>query len=347
MKIPKQIILYILLLLICSLEAKQKSSKRSEYHFFPKEECALNELESKAKQLKKEYFYKAEVILDKISRRTKKDPEILALKRKTADKFYKIADRYNPPYDKYRAGRTIEGLYINATEVVIKDQAFILASCPKTKAEVRDYFEAAFKEKAAVFVSLLQSFEAKSYANNFWKNKLLKKIELRSGIKIAQVSSKVIFERKKSRKKYKPQIIESTLTYDDQTCTHLHYEGWKDKTPAPCEKLLGALLDKICELSPDPTVPVSINCRGGVGRTGVLAVSLYLRREIDAELAKGTALEDITVNIPEAIYAFRKIRNSIVSTPAQMTQIYSITANYYESLKALQSRDHPILKVFY
>jgi protein tyrosine phosphatase len=320
----------LILFCICTMQAEAIEPKKSRYESFSKEKCYLNELQSKARSLKRYHFENAEAILEKINSRVSRDPDILRLKIKSSLKYKKIAAKYHPPYDKYRAGRHIKGLYINATEVNTKYQNFILAACPRTYGQVRDYLEAAFDEDVAVIVSVLQSFEAKQHRNNFWQNKVLKNIKLRDGTKVKQTANEIL--HKKSSGRRSPKIIESSINYGDQACTHLHYDGWKDKGPAPCTELLGLLLDRICELSPDPEVPVGINCRGGVGRTGVLAVSLYLRRKVDAELARGVDLEDISVNIPETIYAFRKIRKSIISTPAQLTQLYTILHEYYTQL---------------
>ncbi len=305
----------------------------AKYDSFPNDTCYLHELKSEAARLEKNNFKNAESILRTIKSRVLKDPKIITLKMKSALKYRKVASRYHAPFDNFRAGRQIKGLYINATEARTKRQNFILAECPKTKALARDYFEAALAKKTKVFVSVLQATEAKNHCNNFWKEKVLKKIPLRDGSKIKYIKSAVLQKQKSSHKKRVPQIIESTLLSNEHQCTHLHYDGWKDKSAAPCKKLLGLLLDRITELSPDPTVSVGINCRGGVGRTGLVAISLYLRREVDAQLKAGVPLSKITVNIPEAIYSFRKIHKSIISTPAQLAQLYSTLHDYYLKLK--------------
>lgn len=309
--------------------SNSSSSNKSRYQSFPKESCRLSKLKAKAKLLEKNDFEYAETILDKIKNRAENDPSIRKLKTKCENNFKRLMG--HPPFDKYRAGKNIKGLYINATHAKTEHQHFILSACPLTTNEARDYLETAVDQKTTVLVSLLQSFELKGGSNNFWKNKTLKKIKLRDGTTFVQEPSEIL--QQKSSGKRAPKIVETRLSYGPETCTHLHYDGWKDKNPAPSVELLAFLLDRICELSPDPTIPVGINCKGGVGRTGVLAVSLYLRREIDAQIASGVALDDISINIPETIYALRKMKKSMVSTPQQFAQIYRVLAHYYEQLK--------------
>ena len=309
--------------------SSSSSTTKSRYESFPKESCSLSKLKAKAKHMEKNDFEQAKITLDKIKSRVEDDPAIRKLKTKCENNFKRLMG--HPPFDKYRAGKNIKGLYINATHAKTEHQHFLLSACPLNATEARDYLETAVDQKTTVLVSLLQSFELKSGSNNFWKNKTLKKIKLRDGTIFVQEPSEILHQ--KSSEKRAPKIVETRLTYGQKTCTHLHYDGWKDKNPAPSVELLGLLMDKICELSPDPAIPVGINCRGGVGRTGVLAVSLYLRREIDSQIASGVALDDISINIPETIYAFRKMKKSMVSTPQQFAQIYRVLAHYYEQLK--------------
>lgn len=300
---------------------------------FPAESCKLSELEYRAKELRANGYRKARALIDEIDRRNDNDPKIQSLSVNDAKKHKKIAGRYHPPYDNNRSGREL-GLFINASDVHTKRQHYILASCPRTIKQARDLFEVVRAQKAAVFISALRSKEARhSYCNNFWRGKNLKKIHLRDNATINTSSVEVRDLRPKACGALIPRIIERTLQYSSgHTLHHLHYEGWKDKRAMPSKRLLTSLLDRIYELSPDPQVPVGINCRGGTGRSGTIAVSLYLRREVDAQLAAGKKINEIKVNIPEIIYSFRKHRKSIIGTPAQLAQIYSVLAEYYQRL---------------
>lgn len=215
----------------------------------------------------------------------------------------------------------------------INGQRFILAACPKNRRQARTLFEKIRKEKATVFVSALQSKEAKSRFNNFWRKKNLRKITLPHGKKIETISKTVIACRKSSRKVV-PQVIERTLRDSyGHLLHHLHYDGWKDKRGMPSKGLLMALLDRIEKRSLGFKVPVAIHCKSGVGRSGTIAVSLYLRRIVKARLAAGKKLHEIKIDIPKVILAFRKHRRHLIGTPAQLAQIYSVLALYYKRIK--------------
>src|SRR5207244_1443289 len=105
---------------------------------------------------------------------------------------------------------------------------------------------------------------------------------------------------------------------EKRTLTHLHYNAWRDGHPMPDEKLLHILHDRIQALNPSSKVPIAINCRAGVGRTGTIAVSHHLRQEIERQIAAGKNLDDIRVNIPATVYAFRKQRENVLRRASQL-----------------------------
>lgn len=319
-----------LLVTICGkIEAKNDPQR------FPEEGCYLKDLRAEAKKLQANDHKKARAIIREINARVKVDKKIQALTNKSAKMNPKVAGNKSFPFDINRSGRQFKGLYINASDVRLKAQNYVLAACPRDRRGANDYYEAALAQDVAVFVSAIKSTEAKSRYNNFWMKDKLHTIALRDRSRILHIGSKVL------KNDGAPQIIETALrTSTGKKITHLHYDGWGDKRPMPSEKLLGDLLDRITELNPDPEVPVAINCRGGVGRTGTIAVSLYLRRFIDSELQAGKKLDKIMVNIPEIIYAFRNQRNRIIGNPSQLAQLYTVLADYYETLLPQNPRDH-------
>ncbi len=306
---------------------------RKNYKHFNKENCKLADLKLKAEELKKNNFKKAKELIREIRRRALIDPKMKALTTKKSKEHKKNRGRLHHPYDKNRLGKQIKDLYINASDARLKEQSFIFSSCPRSYSEVRDYFDGALARKTTLFVSCLKSTEVRNRSNNFWQNKVLKHIRLRNGSKITQTSSRVLEILENSKKKTVPQIIESKLYCSNgDWVTHLHYEGWRDKAEMPSERLLNVLLDRIYELNPDPSVPVAINCKGGIGRTGTVALSLYLRRIVDSELKAGKELSEIEVNIPELIYMFRKERKRMIGVPKQLAQIYTVLYTYYKRL---------------
>lgn len=325
--------LFALCFLVSGLQAHG-----TKYDKFPDEDFFLYELVLQSKKLRENHYKKAKYLIYEFDSRSEEDPEIRNLKQDEAKKNKVKAGKYHPPFDFNRTGRHIKGLYICASDVHLEKQKYILAECPKTVELARDYYEAALAEKTKVFVSLHESTECRTHCNHFWGKKALKKITLHDGSKIKFLGSKAITHNKKmGLGKTMPQIIETTLHCPHAgKFTHLHFNGWCDETSAPSEKLLLCLLDRIEKLSPDPTIPVAINCRGGAGRTGTISVSLFLRRLVDAELAAGKHIDKIKVNIPEIIYQFRKQRKGILGTPGQLAQVYSCLGSII-----IDYRSHP------
>ena len=155
------------------------------------------------------------------------------------------------------------------------------------------------------------------------------------GWKVVKVAERVLATGKENGKKT-PQLVESTLvaTLGDKrrTMTHLHHRGWVDGETAPDEQLVHALHDRMQTLNPSRTTPFFINCRAGVGRTGTVAVSYYVKREIERQIALGRNLDDIRINIPAIIQAFRGQRKNTLRRGAQIAQVYSLAGDHYARL---------------
>jgi protein tyrosine phosphatase len=152
---------------------------------------------------------------------------------------------------------------------------------------------------------------------------------------VKSVSSKVLGGKQGTDSKILPMLTERRVVFDNGICTktiiHLHYDGWYDNKTAPDEALFFLLIDRMIEQSPEHSF-ISVNCRAGVGRSGLVVVFFWLRKQIDAQLAAGVLPETISVNIPETIYALRRQRAGALGNPAQMTQVYDFLGDYYEPL---------------
>ena len=212
---------------------------------------------------------------------------------------------------------------------------YLLAACPKNEEEAAKLYTVALNQGIRLFVSLLQSTEAPEVYNNFWTQTQLQKLILKDGWTIQNVEKQVLREGLPEKgDTEKSKIIASRLIackpgQETRIMRHLHYEGWHDKKPAPDEDLVQFLLDEIESTQQATTAPIEINCKGGIGRTGTLAICHYIRQKIDSELAKGIALEDISIDVAHIIYQFNAQRNWIWPGFAQ---VHSITGKYYEAL---------------
>ena len=313
--------------------------KTSFFDRFPNEWCTLREMKAKTKNLQANNYKKGDLLVNTIRKRVNADPTILAKSTQDARKpeNKKIASRYNPPFDYNRTGRNLK-FFINASDVHTDHQNFILSGLPRTHTEAQNYLEAIIKQGAKVFVSLHETGENSARCHDFWKDSRTGQFKFSDGSRIVSSKTKVLLQGKPGVKNIS-QIVETKLSLSNgKTITHLHYDGWYDKTPMPDEQIFQALLDRIKELSPNKKVPIAINCKAGVGRTGVTAICYLLRRQIDEQLASGKKLNDIKINIPETLYALRKQRSGLIQSSEQFAQVYSIMDGYYERLKSKNTR---------
>lgn len=224
------------------------------------------------------------------------------------------------PYDFNRLGRE-RSTYLNASDVTLRDgQEYILGSCPYSLDYMNDLFNALIHRNTRVMVALHQKDE-KTIESTFWKNKTLQKLSLSDGWKV---------EHKKEQKKLlaytdDASIIERTLSLTKgphtRTITLLHYKGWKDGRAAPSEALLLQLLTRIDEIGGK----IWINCKGGNGRTGQVALLHWAKQKIDRARKTGA---DIKLNIPEMLTELRSQRRKLVSRSAQLQQVYTTLHRY-------------------
>ncbi len=237
---------------------------------------------------------------------------------------------------------------LNASDVVMEHgRKYLLFACPRDVEEANLLFEAAMQQKVFLFVSLLESTEAEDKLNNYWRQENLAKIITPSGWSFAVKSVKTLETApREAGGLNEPKILETSITAthtsgEVRELTHLHYEGWRDREAMPSEPLFHTLLDRIIELQGvREEVPIAINCHGGVGRTGTTAVSHYLRKEIDRQLAHGISIHDITVNIPNILFAFRLQRNDLLAQATQLANVYSVLGDYVHR-KIAEAADIP------
>lgn len=301
-----------------------------QYDKFPDQLCLLHACKTRAEKLRAKKG-EAEAILQEINRRVEFDP----LLNCTSDAANK------PPFALNKTGKNIKGISLNANDVRLgKKRNYLLSSCPKSIKEAGHLYDAALHQGVSLFVSTLEATEATDYMNNFWTKEKLTQISLRFGWKIDYIGNHLLAERAKEPKAERtPQLIETCLIAKkdgapDRILTHIHYDAWRDHHAAPNEELLNILLERIEQIQEESTTAFQVNCKGGMGRTGTLVISHYIRQKINEELEKGVALDSIALNVPEIVYEFRKQRKGIVSHGQQLTQIYSVASTYYEQLKA-------------
>ena len=101
--------------------------------------------------------------------------------------------------------------------------------------------------------------------------------------------------------------------------------------------LFRGLMKLIKERDLSPADPLVVNCRGGIGRTGVFLVSHYLLDQIIQNLRelKDAPVESITVNLAEVIYMFRKERRSLLTGHKGLCEVVDYLAGIHDEIRTL------------
>jgi protein tyrosine phosphatase len=136
-----------------------------------------------------------------------------------------------------------------------------------------------------------------------------------------------------------PQLVESTLLAsrggEKVELTHLHYDGWIDRNPMPSIELFDTLMHRAKTLSPSQSSPIAVNCRGGIGRTGVFLVSHFLLTQIINQLEEKTPVDSLKVNVADAIYMFRGERKRVLSGSKELVQVIEYLSGIYDQIREL------------
>lgn len=331
MKMIQYFTTFVVCLLFSSLTALESTIA---YERFPTESRKLSEIKQRAAELKLNNCEEGERLSKTI---TKQFLSYL----KQAEKEGKAHDfSANLAYFSMQ-NKKPEDPIINASAVKMgEDRNYILFSCPDNAIGAGILFDIALEKGISLFVTTLESTDASNKFNHFWKNEKLARIKSRNGWKIINIHQHILATAEKEPEGTNtPQIIESTLLAirlgETRILTHLHYDGWRDRQAMPSETLFYSLQNRIMEHQKEQNAPFAINCYGGVGRTGTTALSHYLRKEVDTQLALGKKLDEIEVNIPELLFQFRLQRNYFLQESGQLANVYSVLGDYYEELRVL------------
>lgn len=250
-----------------------------------------------------------------------------------------IGDRKGATFDFNRMGGEKSG--IGASVANVDGKKYILTACPKDIAGAGRFFDEALKLGTAIFVSTHESDEEEVKCPDFWKQRVIGDPVFAQNCtwRIEHVAESIIATGVKEPNGAKePRIIKSDLLAisSDGTqkiaLTHLHYEGWRNREPMADERLFDVLFREVDQVHTDKTTPISINCKGGVGRTGVSAVLHSALSEIQRQVKEGCALGEAQVNIPQIIYSL-KLQRGIIEKPKQIAEIHAFLGNYFERAK--------------
>lgn len=110
--------------------------------------------------------------------------------------------------------------------------------------------------------------------------------------------------------------------------TQLHYLHWPDHKQAPDLKALNTLIKRRMKLLRNSNRPLVINCQGGKGRTGIVALLECCRNEVENQKAKGVPIKKTVLNVAEMIYMMRKFRPKLIEGVSQLSQACRYVAHY-------------------
>jgi len=230
--------------------------------------------------------------------------------------FVSKASHSHPPFDSVRTGRHRRDVFLNASDVCVQGQSFVLSGCPVDRQQAAWYLESLIEQRVRVLVSLHNEGEAKGRCNEFWKQSELEQLPWTSEYTVRQAAVKTLWQEGAVR--IDESLLIASNGEEQREMVHLHYVGWKDRGPIPNEELFAKLLLRMKEISPEPDRQVAINCKAGVGRTGTTAVAYTAMQQKER------------VNIPQLIVDFRRQRSGIVGQASQFSQIYAVVARLSE-----------------
>ncbi len=123
-----------------------------------------------------------------------------------------------------------------------------------------------------------------------------------------------------------------------QTVKRLHFKGWPDQGVIS-SKNLTSLADRVESLNPDPSKPIVVHCRAGVGRTGTLMSFIAARKRLQERVRLNDGLCDPKLaaqTLMEVVAKGRIDRGpSFVQTEQQFALIFTaLLASFAEEMRA-------------
>jgi protein tyrosine phosphatase len=303
-----------------------------QYNLFPEENCTLSQLTDRAAQLRENNFTEALELQARIKRQMKRFTE-----QTQHDYNVNLAENRMP----YKPEPSL-----NANDVTLgKGRNYLLFALPRDATDAAHLFDAALQKNVTLFVSLLESTEARSKFNNYWLQNKLSQVTTKGGWKFAKKSSKILATAPKEPEGTKiPKLIETTIAArhkdgENRVLTHLHYEGWRDREAMPSETLFHALQDRIAQIHRGRDEPFAVNCLGGVGRTGTTVLTNCFRKDIDDQFAQGKDPAKVKINVIEKLFAFKLQRNWFIEQATQLANVYSVLGDYVK-MKVNERKAH-------
>lgn len=280
---------------------------------FLEESCPFSSLKARFQELEKNNLEGVKLERRKVTRLFKEylERRIVEGKRHSFDANLSVKQLKDRVFEK-----------LNAHHVMMGKRSYILLSTPRSVQELNALYDAALQKNSRVFVSLFNSQNQEECLNHILEQGKVTEIRTPDGWSITEKARKVLYSLQPI------EIVETTLEARSQTgevrvFTHIHYDGWEQDKRMPSRAHCQLLLKRIEELHVDDT-PLVIHSHFGIGRNGVVALLLYVREDINKQLLQGIPLDKVAVNIPKAIFDFRKQRNGFVEKDPLIQDVYDL-----------------------
>lgn len=109
-------------------------------------------------------------------------------------------------------------------------------------------------------------------------------------------------------------------------------ENWADHHGIEPKTLLTMIENFSKDYNPIDDL-VAVHCSGGVGRTGTFIAGFLLLKEIDRQIAAGTAIDKLDISIEKIVMQLALQRYQMVATPAQYVTLHRLVDLYLAKLQ--------------
>jgi len=242
----------------------------------------------------------------------------------------KDRDQAIVPYQYNRIGAYDTTEYINASNIVIHGQRYIIAQGP-LESTVQDFWKMIIRENISKIVNLASKEEAGRFAcADYWSHDVCP-IDLGDGRSIHYEGEEEIVRRRVTnelRQVVTQRIVVRKLClrgdHEEKYFTQFHYENWPEGD-VPIMDFFVTLLQRV-----QKNQCLLVHARKGAGRTGTFVAShSIIYGIIEPQAKENKEFKDIVVNPDKTVLQLRLQRADQVENISQLEFISMALVNYF------------------